>query len=89
MQTSGTIDFCSSKQNRELEISLLALFRVREFITSIILALKILHTVSVLKGKQRKKMSTHSRLSWSLNNFSLSILQEMNSRENMPTDVKV
>lgn len=88
MQTSGTIDFCSSNQNRELEISLLAL-RVREFITSIILALKILHTVSVLKGKQRKKMSTHSRLSWSLNNFSLSILQEMNSRENMPTDVKV
>lgn len=88
MQTSGTIDFCSSNQNRELEISLLAL-RVREFITSIILALKILHTVSVLKGKQRKKMSTHSRLSWSLDNFSLSILQEMNSRENMPTDVKV
>lgn len=88
MQTSGTIDICSSNQNRELEISLLAL-RVREFITSIILALKILHTVSVLKGKQRKKMSTHSRLSWSLNNFSLSILQEMNSRENMPTDVKV
>lgn len=88
MQTSGTIDFCSSNQNRELEISLLAV-RVREFITSIILALKILHTVSVLKGKQRKKMSTHSRLSWSLNNFSLSILQEMNSRENMPTDVKV
>lgn len=88
MQTSGTIDFCSSNQNRELEISLLAL-RVREFITSIILALKILRTVSVLKGKQRKKMSTHSRLSWSLNNFSLSILQEMNSRENMPTDVKV
>ena len=88
MQTSGTIYFCSSNQNRELEISLLAL-RVREFITSIILALKILHTVSVLKGKQRKKMSTRSRLSWSLNNFSLSILQEMNSRENMPTDVKV
>lgn len=88
MQTSGTIDFCSSNQNRELEISLLAL-RVREFITSIILALKILHTVSVLKGKQRKKMSTHSRLSWSLNIFSLSIPQEVNSRENMPTDVKV
>lgn len=88
MQTSGKIYFCSSNQNRELEISLLAL-RVREFITSIILALKILHTVSVLKGKQRKKMSTHSRLSWSLYNFSLSILQEMNSRENMPTDVKV
>lgn len=88
MQTSGTIDFCSSNQNRELEISLLAL-RVREFITSIILALKILHTVSVLKGKQRKKMSTHSRLSWSLNNFSMSILQEVNSKENMPTDVKV
>lgn len=88
MQTSGTIDFCSSNQNRELEISLLAL-RVREFITSIILALKILHTVSVLKGKQRKKMSTHSRLSWSLNNFSLSIQQEMNCRKNMPTDVKV
>lgn len=88
MQTSGTIDFCSSNQNRELEISLLA-SRVREFITSIILALKILHTVSVLKGKQRKKMSTHSRLSWSLNNFSMSILQEVNSKENMPTDVKV
>lgn len=88
MQTSGTIDFCSSNQNRELEISLLAL-RVREFITSIILALKILHTVSVLKGKQRKKMSTHLRLSWSLNNFSLSIQQEVNSKENMPTDVKV
>lgn len=88
MQNSGTIDFCSSNQNRELEISLLAL-RVREFITSIILALKILHTVSVLKGKQRKKMSTHSRLSWSLNNFSMSILQEVNSKENMPTDVKV
>ena len=88
MQTSGTIDFCSSNQNRELEISLLAL-RVREFITSIILALKILHTVSVLKGKQRKKMSTHSRLSWSLNNFSMSILQKVNSKENMPTDVKV
>lgn len=88
MQTSGTIDFCSSNQNRELEISLLAL-RVREFITSIILALKILYTVSVLKGKQRKKMSTHSRLSWSLNNFSMSILQEVNSKENMPTDVKV
>lgn len=88
MQTSGTIDFCSSNQNRELEISLLAL-RVREFITSIILALKILHTVSVLKGKQRKKMSTHSKLSWSLNIFSLSIPQEVNSRENMPTDVKV
>lgn len=88
MQNSGTIDFCSSNQNRELEISLLAL-RVREFITSIILTLKILHTVSVLKGKQRKKMSTHSRLSWSLNNFSMSILQEVNSKENMPTDVKV
>lgn len=88
MQTSGKIYFCSSNQNRELEISLLAL-RVREFITSIILALKILHTVSVLKGKQRKKMSTHSRLSWSLNIFSLSIPQEVNSRENMPTDVKV
>ena len=88
MQNSGTIDFCSSNQNRELEISLLAL-RVREFITSIILALKILYTVSVLKGKQRKKMSTHSRLSWSLNNFSMSILQEVNSKENMPTDVKV
>lgn len=88
MQTSGTIDFCSSNQNRELEISLLAL-RVREFITSIILALKILHTVSVLKGKQRKKMSTHSRLSWSLDIFSLSIPQEVNSRENMPTDVKL
>lgn len=88
MQTSGKIYFCSSNQNLELEISLLAL-RVREFITSIILALKILHTVSVLKGKQRKKMSTHSRLSWSLNIFSLSIPQEVNSRENMPTDVKV
>lgn len=87
MQNSGTIDFCSSNQNRELEISLLAL-RVREFITSIILTLKILHTVSVLKGKQRK-MSTHSRLSWSLNNFSLSIQQEMNYRKIMPTDVKV
>lgn len=88
MQTSGKIDFCSSNQNRELKIPLLAL-RVREFITSWILALKILHTVSVLKGKQRKKMSTHSRLSWSLNIFSLSILQEVNIRENMPTDVQV